>query len=56
VQSAHLRPGSTIVVMDDRVVQDTISTQVPGRCQPVEKPFHTAFRGSKTPAIAAFWP
>jgi hypothetical protein len=54
VQSAHLRPGSTIVVMDDRVVQDTISTQVPGRCQPVEKPFRASFKGSKTSQLQCF--
>ena len=28
MQSAHLRPGSTIVVMDDRVVQDRIFTEI----------------------------
>ena len=27
MQSTHLRPGSTIVVMDDQVVQDMIFTQ-----------------------------
>ena len=31
MQSAHLRPGSTIVVMDDRVVQDRIFTEMPRR-------------------------
>jgi hypothetical protein len=31
VQIGHLRPGSTIVVMDDRVVQDKIFTEMPGR-------------------------
>ena len=30
MQSAHLRPGSTIVVIDDRVVQDRIFTGVRG--------------------------
>jgi hypothetical protein len=34
VQSAHLRLGSTIVVMDDQVVQDRIFTEITGRGVP----------------------
>jgi hypothetical protein len=42
VQSAHLRPGSTIVVIDDRVVQDRIFTGVRGE---------TVRKGSEEPAV-----
>ena len=48
MQSAHLRPGSTIVVMDDWVVQDRIFTNVLecvfSEVAPALVPLHTRLR------------